>query len=162
MKEIEAEFIKLVEENKPMLVKISSFYAFTAEDRQDLLAEMVYQLWKAYPSFEYKSKISTWLYRVCLNVAVGYNRLRKKEGCVVHYDCLPDYLLNMEEAAEDKENVELLYKFINQLDTLNKSLILLYLDELKYSEIAGILGLSETNVGVRINRIKTELRKHFK
>lgn len=162
MKKIESDFLELMEENKFILVKITSFYALTKEEREDLFSEMVYHLWKSYPSFKNKSKLSTWIYKVCLNVAAAHNRTKARKINMVMYDFFPENMMNRKDADKEQEEIKWLYESINTLPPLSKSLILLYLDGLKYSEIAEIMGISESNVGVRINRIKAELKKHFK
>jgi RNA polymerase sigma-70 factor, ECF subfamily len=119
---------------------------------------MLIRLWKAYPGFKYQSAFSTWLYRVALNTAIDI--IRKKSLLPKHtvlskteYD-IAEHKINNESENKDK-----LYLAINLLSDIEKALIILYLEEFNYREIAEMTGISETYAGVRISRIKTQLIK---
>ncbi|MBE1162849.1 RNA polymerase sigma factor [Dyella acidiphila] len=154
-------FQDLLREHEGIVFKVAGLYAQHAEDRRDLAQEIGLQAWRSFARFDPgKAKFSTWLYRVALNVAIS--QLRKTSGPgsgrlepleqhhldSLHADPLP----------EADERLAALYAFIGQLDALNRALILLYLEDKSYAEIADILGISETNVATKIGRIKQTLR----
>jgi len=134
-------------------------YADDADDRQDLFQEVVLQLWRAFPSFRGEAKITTWLYRVALNVAIS--DLRKKKARP-EPDRLNEQLLNFKDdtpQAFQDENVQLLYKAIEQLSQVEKALVMLYLEENSYDEIAEIMGITANNARVKMHRLQEKLRK---
>jgi RNA polymerase sigma factor (sigma-70 family) len=157
---INDEFIQLVNQNLGIAHKICRVYAMDAEGREDVLQEMMYQLWKSYKSFDGRSKFSTWMYSVCLNTALTYHRKETKQKhqtiSTAHYQI----------ANADTENneamINLLLDTIATLPPLNKAIMLLYLDDISYEEIATITGLTKSNVGVRIVRIKKDLETEMK
>ncbi len=134
-------------------------YADDADDRQDLFQEVVLQLWRAFPSFRGEAKITTWLYRVALNVAIS--DLRKKKSRPAP-DRLNEQLLNFKDdtvQAFQDENVQLLYKAIEHLSQVEKALVMLYLEEKSYDEIAEIMGITANNARVKMHRLQEKLRK---
>lgn len=126
-------------------------------DREDLFQEILVNAWKAYPRFEGRSKFSTWLYRIALNTALMQLRkdIRHRKNEHVNVQDMPEE--PAQEEWEDKE-YRFLYSAIDRLDDVEKAVILLYLEELSYTEIAYILGFTENHVGVKINRIKKKLK----
>jgi RNA polymerase sigma factor (sigma-70 family) len=155
-------FLRLVEENKRIIFKICNCYCPKKEDRDDLAQEIVYQLWKSFDRFDPGFKFSTWMYRVALNVAISFYRKEKRSAAMVVY---PESLMELEESSDDpveaERNISLLQQFIAVLKEIDRSIIILYLEEKSYKEIAEIIGLTETNVATRINRIKETLRNNF-
>ena len=156
------DFLALIQKNKGIIIKVCNSYCFDKNDREDLTQEIVYQLWKSGNSFNAESKFSTWMYRVALNVAISFYRNKMKSNAVVplnesHID-IED---KMSDADETEKRVVLLQRFINEMKELDRALTLLYFEEKSYSEIAEILGISETNVATRINRIKYKLKQNF-
>lgn len=156
------EFVKLVSEHKLIIYKICNSYCKNAGDRDDLAQEITYQLWRSYSHFNGSVKFSTWMYRVALNVAITcYRRTQKSETIIQPAE--PG--MEMEDKKEDTEirekNIDLLQQFINELKELDKALMILYLEEKTYSEIAGIMGITETNVATKISRIKDTLKQRF-
>jgi RNA polymerase sigma factor (sigma-70 family) len=150
------EFIKVIKENAGLIYKVTKVYTNSREDEQDLYQEIVYQLWKSFSSFRNESKISTWMYRIALNTAIAHLNKEKKKGSYIPID---ELLLNkpdLNDTLKD-EQVEILYRQIKKLDTIEKGIILLYLDGKSYDEIAGITGFRTTNVGTRLGRIKQKL-----
>jgi len=134
-------------------------YCSDSTDAEDLFQEILLQLWKAYPQFNKSSKVSTWMYRVGLNTAI--TRLRKnnrspsfEELASVH-QALPETGVQRLDILFDKD----LQEAIDRLDKFDRALLMLYLDEKSYKEIAEIMGLSESNVGVKVNRIKKKLKE---
>ena len=157
-REQQRAFETLLREHQRIVFKVVSVYARHPEDRHDLTQEICVQLWRSFPSFDAKrAQFSTWMYRVALNVAISQMRrpLRQEEPLDPQE---LEALGGTAEIAEQDERLDALYGFIDQLDPLNRALILLYLEDRSYAEIAEILGISETNVATKISRIKQKLR----
>ncbi|MBD1383823.1 sigma-70 family RNA polymerase sigma factor [Mucilaginibacter rigui] len=153
-----ARFIQLIEKHKAMLFKICRIYQDDEADRDDLMQEMILQLWLAFDSFEGKSKFSTWMYRVALNTAIMFFKKQKRRP---DSEQLPDNLDHLEAQVTDTEKDEqlaLFYKAIQQLNKVEKALIFLYMEDQSYEGIALNLGISEINVRVRLNRTKNKLK----
>ena len=154
-------FLQLLEEHKGIIIKICNAYCQAKDDKEDLSQEIVYNLWKAFANYTPDHKFSTWLYRVALNVAISYYRKEKRSLQYTPYD---ENLIVFSEEGNNKElegNLLLLQQFIFELKEIDKSIMLLYLDDKSYHEIAEITGISETNVATKINRIKTNLKAKF-
>ncbi|MEP7319278.1 MAG: RNA polymerase sigma factor [Panacibacter sp.] len=154
-------FLRLLEEHKGIIIRICNGYCQARDDKEDLSQEIVYNLWKAFASYTADYKFSTWLYRVALNVAISYYRKEKRSLQYTPYD--ENLIIFSDEgynAALDG-NLLLLQQFILELKEIDKSIMLLYLDDKSYHEIAEITGISETNVATKINRIKTNLKAKF-
>ena len=153
-------FETLWREHRGIVLKVAGVYTRHAEERLDLAQEIGAQLWRSFAAFdERKAKFSTWLYRIALNVAISH--LRRESGGDGRFEPLDERHLETiagEPAAEADERVEALRAFIGELDALNRALILLYLEDRSYAEIAEVLGISATNVATKINRIKHKLR----
>jgi RNA polymerase sigma factor (sigma-70 family) len=158
---IDDNFIREVNQNLGIAHKVVRIYFINdQDDREDVLQEMMYQLWKSYPHFDGRSKFSTWMYSVCLNTALTYKRKLKKEqseSLSLSHEEIVDPV-----SSNQDESVDQLFNAISSLSPLNKAIILLYLDELSYDEIATITGLSKSNVSVRLVRIKRELEMQLK
>lgn len=132
-------------------------YCNSQEDTEDLFQEILLQLWRSYPNFSGASAVSTWMYRVALNTAI--TRLRKENNprqALQFTHIAPD--LPEAEVARGEQEQEL-YGAIARLNKFDKALAMLYLEEKSYQEMAEILGLSVTNVGAKINRIKHKLKQ---
>ena len=161
MKEIlDDTFIQLINQNIGIAHKVSGIYFLDTNDREDVFQEMMYQLWKSYKQFDNRSKFSTWMYSVCLNTALTYHRKNKNN----RNESLSLKHLEMAEQSNQhqEENIKLLFQAITTLHPLNKAIVLLYLDDLSYEEIATITGLTKSNVSVRLVRIKKELEIQLK
>lgn len=156
----EEAFVQLIQENEGIIFKITTIYAKEQVDQQDLYQEIVYQLWKSYDRFAGKSKWSTWLYRVALNTAITR---KKKNRRTLETLPIDQVVLNQIEGKDHilEERIQLLYAHIQQLTALEKGLILLFLEGKKHEEIAQITGLSKTNVGTKLSRIKEKLKKRI-
>jgi RNA polymerase sigma-70 factor (ECF subfamily) len=151
---------KLIFENwlgqhKGLIFKIIRAYAFTAMDRDDLFQDVALQVWRSIPSFRHESAVTTWIYRVALNTAIQWIRKEQKQPRTNALDDV-QYLLRETETTID-ERIAWLYEEIHKLNEIDRSITLLMLDNLSYKEMAEILGITESNVGVRINRIKKQL-----
>ena len=156
MQDIEAAFLSLIKEHSGIIFKISRLYRDSAEDREDLFQEIVFQLWKSYPSFKGHAGTGTWIYRVAFNTAIS--SFRKKKPNIRYTDTLPD----VAEGGPSEEAVrrqELFFDAMKRCDDSEKTIIALYLEGLSYQQIAEIIGTSENNVGVKLNRIKSKIKK---
>ncbi|MCA0387118.1 MAG: sigma-70 family RNA polymerase sigma factor [Bacteroidetes bacterium] len=157
----ESAFEKLLEQNYGIIRKISNLYGQSPDDKADLSQEISIQLWHAFPKFDENQKFSTWMYRIALNVAIShYRKNRTKGNFFTQYD---ENLHNIPASGEEnRENkLALLEKFISELKELDKALMLLYLEKKKHEEIADILGISVSNAGTKIGRIKQLLKQKF-
>lgn len=149
----EIEFLQLLSTNQGIIGKVCSIYCNHKEDYEDLFQEITYHAWKGFPSFRGEAKFSTWLYRIALNTAIS--SFRKRKPVIELVTNLPDDL--SEQIIEKNEQQQQLLWAIKQLNEAERAIIALYLEEMSYREIAEIIGISENNVGVKINRIKNKL-----
>lgn len=156
------EFAARLDEHKGIVYKIARSYAHNAEDRKDLTQEIILQLWKSYPRFDPRFKFSTWMYRVGLNVAITtYRRERHRtKGLVPVEEFVVEPSAQTEQTGLEGDIAQL-YHIIGQLDELNRALMLLYLDDMSYRDIAKTLGISETNVATKISRLKLKIKERF-
>jgi RNA polymerase sigma-70 factor (ECF subfamily) len=152
----ETAFLKIISDYQKIIYKVCKTYRDSKEDQEDLFQEIVYQLWKSYPSFRGESKISSWMYRIALNTAIAVYRKHKVPVDYVHQ--MPEQI-HAGAGPQSSENQERLFDALRTLNDTEKALISLYLDDFSYQEIAAITGISESNTGVRLNRIKTKLKK---
>src|SRR5579872_3452812 len=144
-----------------MLYKVCRLYCSSEADRQDLFQEIVVQLWRSYPAFRGDSTTGTWLYRIALNTAITGLRKRKRAIALASTDPdrLPAGLEDIPYNMEKEEQLKLLYSAISQLTEVEKALTMLYLEDKSYQEMEDILGISQNNLRVKMNRIKEKLRK---
>lgn len=154
-------FQRIIGQNKGILLKVSRAYCPNEDDRQDLLQEIMIQIWRSMDRYDERYKLSTWLYRISLNVAISF--YRKDTRRVKNYTPLDNQPeLSSEEAPSDNEwQLKHLEQFIGELKEIDKALILLYLEEKSHADIAEIMGISVSNVGTKIGRIKELLKKRF-
>jgi RNA polymerase sigma-70 factor (ECF subfamily) len=156
---VEDRFVTLLEEHKRILYKVATSYCRNPADRQDLVQEMAVALWKSFGRYDDRYRFSTWMYRIALNVAISFYRseVRRTRHTVPAGNSVLEIATAPESAAPDDE-FRLLQNLMQQLDELDRALLILYLDGNPHDTIAGILGISETNVGTKISRIKQKLR----
>ena len=150
----EKTYTEWIRDYQRLVFKVSRVYSQNDEDQKDLIQEITIQIWNSIPSFQGKSSISTWIYRVALNTAFSWRNKTKR------HESGRDKLDNHAYLQSDKDrddDVEWLYHEISLLDPLEKSVCLLLLEGYAYKEIAEITGLKESNVGVKIHRIKKHL-----
>ncbi len=155
-----AEFTQLISENEGAIFKITSVYTDDRDSQKDLYQEIVLQLWKSFDAFKGASKRGTWLYRVALNTAISYLRKSKKHKVLVPMDQVVQHLTEVQD-SDFEDRLKTLYAQIRELDSLEKGIILLYLEDKSYEEIAVITGLTVTNVATRLSRIKNKLKKQI-
>jgi RNA polymerase sigma-70 factor (ECF subfamily) len=160
-KKIEQDFLELLEKNKKLVFKIANVYSRNEEEIKDLVQEITLQLWKSFPGYNPEFAVSTWMYRIALNVSISYYRKEKSRNKIHQELSNQPQILVWDEQTQD-EKLKLLYRFIEQLKTFEKAVIVLYLEGKKNIEIAEILGISATNVSTKLNRIKSKLSKDFK
>jgi len=157
-KELENKFVKELQANQGIIHKICRAYTKGEAQHKDLFQEISIQLFKAYPKFKGNSKFSTWMYRVAINTAISLYRKSKRQIKTSEiFDNLKELEYKGYDDTKDKQ-VDLLYKAINTLNDIDKALVLMYLDDKPYAEISEILGISEVNARVKMNRAKTKLK----
>jgi RNA polymerase sigma-70 factor (ECF subfamily) len=154
-------FEGIIEQHKGILFKVSRAYCPNAEDRQDLIQEMMIQIWQSIHKYNDHYKITTWLYRILLNVDISFYRKSSKRAR--KYTELPEQMaeIPVEDKSENERQLNLLDQFISELKEIDKALMILYLEDKSHTEIAEILGLSVSNVGTKIGRIKDKLKTRF-
>jgi RNA polymerase sigma-70 factor (ECF subfamily) len=161
--EQEKLFRRWLADHAGLMWKVVHAFTGTPEDQQDLLQEISLQLWSSLPSFRGEAKESTWIYRVAFNTALVWKRDEKrrhaKHEAFLHLNVAPE---NPSGPSPDEELVKQLYAAIRQLPKLDASLALMHLDGLGYREMSEVLGISESNVGVKLNRIRKQLADSLK
>jgi RNA polymerase sigma-70 factor (ECF subfamily) len=154
------KFISVIKEHKKIIFKICSSYCRHIDERKDLEQEILLQLWHSFPKYDGRVKISTWMYKIALYTAISFYRDNEKHKR--NHVAIDESVISLpEEQTDQKENIHFLYHCIRQLNELDKALILLYLEEHSYKEIAQIIGITETNVATKLNRIKNHLKEQF-
>ena len=157
------EFIARLEKHQRILFKVAYIYCRDRDDRQDLVQEMLIQVWRSYARFDERVQFSTWMYRIAVNVAITHYRNESRRI----RDTVPLEEYGLDIAAADAlfdnegDNMRALRQMINGLDELNRALILLFLEGFSSEEIAEVVGISASNVSTRINRLKTKLQAEF-
>lgn len=149
-------FIDILNNHRGLIYKVCNLYCRDKDDREDLFQEIVLQIWKSFKGFRGESSISTWMYRIALNTAITHLRKEKRsvnDSVSLQGIEIPD----MNDSDEKEEQFTQLFAAIEKLDKIEKSVVLLYLEGKSYDEISEVTGLSKSNVGVKLNRIKTKL-----
>lgn len=156
-REAEKQFEQHIKEHELLIYKVCRIYAYTNADRQDLFQEIVIQLWNAFPKFKSESKLSTWIYRVAINTAI--TGLRKKKDFIESYEhaALPTNISD-DNNQHIEERLQEMYKAIEQLNKIEKAIVMLYLEDKTYEEMEEILGINQGNLRVKMNRVKDKLR----
>ncbi len=157
-----ALFLNVIYAHKGIIFKVANSYCKDPESRKDLMQEIILQLWRSFDRYDQQYRYSTWLYRIALNVAISYYRktITRRSLSIPLIGDLP--LIEDSHAETQSEyNLHHLQQFIAGLKDLDKALMLLYLEERSYKEIAEIMGITETNVATKISRIKTILKQNF-
>jgi len=147
-------FLELIHRHQSIIHKICFVYCNNRADREDLQQEVILQLWKSFPSFQENAAFSTWMYRVALNTAINQTR---KPGLLFDTSSSPEIPYDPSKFYDLSEEIKILYRAISQLRKVEKAIILLWLEEKTYEEIAESIGISVKNVSVRLVRIRTRL-----
>lgn len=155
------DFQNIIEQHKGIFYKIARAYCANEDDRQDLIQEMMIQVWQSNHRYNGQFKISTWLYRISLNVAITF--YRKNTTRANNHTLLDEQTeqIPTDDKTADERQLVLLEKFISELKEIDKALMVLYLEDKSHAEIAEILGMSSSNVGTKIARIKEKLKTRF-
>lgn len=162
----EAGFLRLVEENRTKILRICRAYAWGASDREDLYQEIVFQIWRALPGLKEEAYSGTWVYRVALNTSISFVR-KDSRRIKRSIPCEPESIARQIEARQvledsDDGRVARLYEAIAELNEMEKALVILFLEDLSYEEMAEALGLSGSHVGVLLHRAKKKLAASMK
>ncbi len=158
-----AEFERLLEQHGGIVRKVAYGYAATESDRHDLMQEIALQLWRAFPRYSPDRPFSTWMYRIALNVSISFLRKHSRPGReMVEFDeTKHEPVQEPSSSPEMEERIALLHRLIAKCQPLDRALLLLYLDDCSYGEIASVLGLTETNVATKLSRLKDRLRQEL-
>lgn len=159
MRKIESEFSELIQKNQGIIHKICRIYTTNEEDSQDLFQEIVLQLWKSYKSFKGNSKFTTWMYRVALNTAITLFRKSNRKIDTQEIDQNLYKISQDTDYTDKQEQINNLYDAIKKLSEIDRALVLLYLDDLPYKDIAETLGITEVNARVKMKRAKIKLKE---
>jgi RNA polymerase sigma-70 factor (ECF subfamily) len=149
------ELEKLLQEHRGIVYKICRLYRDTKEDQEDLFQEISYQLWRSLPTFKGEAKITSWIYRIALNTALASYRVKRLK---ISFPGEMPEIMDEQENDEQERRRQLFLFALKKLNDAEKALIILYLEDQTYQEIAEVIGISENNVGVRLNRIKAKLK----
>jgi RNA polymerase sigma factor (sigma-70 family) len=156
------DFELIISKNKGIIYKVANSYCKDAEDRKDLVQEIIIQLWRSFKRFDHSSKLSTWMYRVALNVAISFYRKDSKRKMVSRE--LTESLIAImpeNEPSETESQITKLQQFISELKDMDRALMILYLEDKSQKEMGEIMGITETNVSTKIARIKEKLKMKF-
>jgi RNA polymerase sigma factor (sigma-70 family) len=156
------DFELIIEKNKGIIYKVANSYCKDVDDRKDLVQEIIIELWKSFNRYDHSSKLSTWMYRVALNVAISFYRRDSKRKMVSTE--LSESLIAIipeNEPGETESQINQLQQFIAELKDIDRALMILYLEDKSQKEIGEIMGITETNVSTKIARIKEKLRTKF-
>jgi RNA polymerase sigma factor (sigma-70 family) len=157
------EFLEVLENHKKIVYKIAFAYTQNKMDRDDLIQEIIIQLWNSFHRYDSTYKYSTWIYRIALNVSISFFRKDKKQTRIALSE--KEHFLNIAQEESQYKEIEsklnLMHGFISELKEIDKAIILLFLEDKSHQEIAEIIGISKSNVGTRIGRIKIILQEKF-
>lgn len=159
---IGVDFELIVENHKGIIYKVANSYCKEDDDRKDLVQEIIIQLWKSFHRFNNSVKLSTWIYRVALNVAISFYRkdLKRKNTSTELSESLIA-IIPENEPEETERQITQLQQFIAELKDMDRALMILYLEDRSQKEIGEIIGISETNVSTKVARIKEKLKTKF-
>ena len=156
------EFEGRLEAHRGIVFKLANAYCPAGEERDDLVQEICLQLWRSYPGYDRARRFSTWMFRVALNTAISFARsARARDGRGVPLESPAAALVAAPPVDESDRRLATLHLFLQRQSELDRALVLLYLDDRSYREIAEVLGISETNVGTRLNRCKEKMRQQL-
>ncbi|MCF0049139.1 sigma-70 family RNA polymerase sigma factor [Dyadobacter chenwenxiniae] len=157
------QFLNVIEDNKGIIYKVANAYCIDRENRKDLIQEIIIQLWLAFPRYDQQFRLTTWIYRIALNVSISF--YRKQASRARLNQPLTDDIISFITVADVQPDVDtelsMLNTFIRELKELDRALILLYLEERSQQEISEILGITISNVSTKVSRIKEQLKQKF-
>lgn len=156
-------FVTMIKKHKRIIYKVINTYCNDVDDKKDLEQEIIIQLWKSYQSYNGSTQLSTWIYRIAMNVSISFyrNNVTRKTTTTSINESIFQELASNATNEEETDQRRLLYGFISQLDEFNREVFMLYLDDYSYKEIAEIVGITESNVGTKISRIKHKIHEYF-
>jgi RNA polymerase sigma factor (sigma-70 family) len=155
-------FLNLIDANKGIIYKVANAYCRDAENRKDLIQEIMIQLWLSFPKYDEQYRITTWMYRIALNVSISFYRKesgRDRLSQPLHPDIIS--MVDDPDAPAFDSDITVLHQFIRELKEIDRAIILLYLEENSQREIAEVMGMTATNVSTRISRVKEQLKQKF-
>lgn len=163
MKKLESEtdISVIIENNKSLIYKVVNSYCSDNNEQEDVIQEIIFQIIKGYKKFDHKVKVTTWMYKMAFNITISH--YRKQKTIKKHMVSMPSKIIAIEEdeTNEYDERIKQLRKFIQEFEPLNKAIVIMYLDGNSHTEISEAMGISVSNVGTKISRIKTQLKKKF-
>lgn len=160
MKSNQKEFLKILSAYQRIIHKVNQIYFKSKADKDDNFQEVVYQLWRSFQSLQNKEKPASWIYAVAINTSISKVR---KDSRLEFRDSVPDIeIVDPYEQQEHSENYQRLLNALYKLNEIDKSIMLLYMEDYSYEEIAEIVGMIPSNIGVRIYRLKSQLQKQLK
>jgi len=166
MNKKEEQFRKIIIDNENKIQGICKYYSINDSDQQDMYQEVLINIWKSIDSFRGDAQLSTWIYRVAVNTAMGFanKEIRRQKIFLDQKDSSLQYLIDVDEnTAKEKEKLfQTLENQINQLSVIDKIIITLVLESVNHKEIASVIGITESNVRVKVHRIKLELKEALK
>ena len=154
-------FITAINENQGLIYKMASIYTNNIEDKNDLAQEIIYQLWKSFDTFNQKSSLSTWIYRVAINVAIYHLKISKRKIMTVAFRQAIFRFSRNNDNSEIEEKWQIFKQHIDNLNLLDKGIVILYLENKSHEEIGQIIGISTSNVGTKLSRIKEKLKQQI-
>jgi RNA polymerase sigma-70 factor (ECF subfamily) len=156
-------FEEILNKNKGIIFRVVNYYCKDADDKKDLEQEILIQIWLSYKKYNDEFAWSTFIYRIALNVSIGfYKKQKRRKDKFINVNLFIETHLQDESPFVIDDDLRVLNEFIFQLNDINKALMILYLQEKSYAEIGLILGISETNISTKINRLKIQLKEYFK
>lgn len=159
MKSNQEEFLRMLSAYQGIIHKVNQIYFKSKADKEDNFQEVVCQLWYSFPTFRNKGKPASWIYAVAINTSITKIR---KDSRIEFSDTIPDTAtIDPCEQHEQNENYQRLINALHELNEIDRSVMLLYMEDYSYEEIAEIVGMSSSNIGVKIHRLKAQLQKHF-
>lgn len=156
MEHLQKEFLKILADYQGIIHKVNLIYFRSEPDKQDNFQEIVYQLWRSFPTLKGRDKLASWIYAVAINTSISKIR---KDSKLKYCDSIQDFIAA--EQSESNENYHKLVEALYRLNEVDKSIMLLYLEDYSYEEISDIVGISASNVGVKIHRLKVQLQKQL-
>lgn len=160
MESNQKDFLKMLSAYQKIIHKVNQIYFKSKADKEDNFQEVVYQLWRSFQSLQDKENPASWIYAVAINTSISKVR---KDSRLEFFDSIPDIdSINPYEQQEQNENYQRLLNALYKLNEIDKSIMLLYMEDYSYEEIAEIVGMKSSNIGIKIHRIKNILQKQLK